>query len=120
MIELTAFSNALIAYLSIILAVIFLIVGLIFKHSWLFWLSAICWLITGFYCFTVQDEEYVRIFGFFCFLLTLVSAIIPTFIGRKIQPTPIEEDNFTRLGKRIESVRSSTEKFKAKGKDIIL
>jgi membrane protein implicated in regulation of membrane protease activity len=109
-------------YLFLILAIVLLIVGLIFKHPWLFYLSAIGWLATGLYCVSIYTPAatYVAFFATFCFLAALAMIIAPTFINQKPKEEIAEEDNYTRMANSIDRLRGTTERFKAKGKDVIL
>ena len=109
-------------YLFLVLAIVLLIVGLIFKHSWLFYLSAMGWLATGFYCVSIYTPAatYVAWFATFCFVATLITVIVPTFINKKPKEEIVEPDRYIYMAEKIEKMRGTTERFKSKGKDVIL
>jgi membrane protein implicated in regulation of membrane protease activity len=109
-------------YLFLIISVVMLIVGLIFKHNWLFWLSGIGWLATGFYCASIATPTatYVGVFATFCFIMVVVSIVVPFGINQVKPEIPVQRSYQEDMAEKIERMRGHGASFKPKGKDMML
>jgi membrane-bound ClpP family serine protease len=98
------------AYLLLILAVVFLIVALYFKHFWIFLLSGFSWIISGIYFLVNSTGQNTTIFvlGIFCILVSLPTFLAIWWTREKAEPESPEEqetaeDQYrSRIDKRIE------------------
>ena len=104
-------------YLFLIIAIVLLVLGLIFKHSWLFWLSAIGWVTTGFYCISIATPaaNFVGIFATFCFLTSIAVVIAPIVVNKKPEIIPPEKsDYYEVMANRYAKLRATAGHFKTK------
>jgi membrane protein implicated in regulation of membrane protease activity len=73
-------------YLFIILGVVFLIAGFVFKHYILYVLSGLGWIMSAFYSFTISAADgtaYVAVFGWFCLAAAIAMFFSPFYMGEK-------------------------------------
>jgi uncharacterized membrane protein YjjP (DUF1212 family) len=87
----TVFTESYAAYLFVILAIVMMICGFIFKDKggkWLFYLSTFSWLMAGFYAFSVQASltAYVHWLGLFCVLAAFGNMLMPIILRDKKPP----------------------------------
>jgi len=119
------FTESYAAYLFIVIAIILMVCGFIFATKggkWLFYISAIAWLLGAMYCFSVQGSmtSFIHMLGAIFVIAGLGCAIMPA-VAFKTKVEEIKEiDNYTAMADRIERLRGTTERFKARGKDVIL
>ena len=102
-------TNFYAVYLFLVIAIILLGIGLWFKHAWLFWLSALGWIMTAFYCFslTTTATPYIGYFGVFCLAATIAMIVAPMVINRKPKaPPPAEVSNSDQILANAERVRA--------------
>ena len=90
-----------------------------FKYMALSVSAGLLWLIIAFFRLLAGQSDADAPLGMFCLLFSIVMFLSMAFLRQK-PPEPVEEDTYTRMARRIEKMRGSTESFKAKGKDIIL
>ncbi len=97
--------NFIASYFLLSLAVIMLIVGLIFKISWVFYISSVAWALSGmYYMLNAGTNEYVGALGLFLVTAGVATAVTPNMMREK----PIEEAPLTyrqRLSKRVIELR---------------
>jgi hypothetical protein len=114
-------TNFYAVYLFLIIALIMLGIGLYFKHAWLFWLSALGWVMTAFYCFSVTSAAmpYVGYFGVFCLIATIAMILAPLAINRKAKALPPPEvsnsDQILANAERVRKLRGQHKMQNQKG-----
>jgi hypothetical protein len=90
----SVFTESYAAYLFIILAIVMMICGFIFKDKggkWLFYLAMFGFLMAGFYCFAVQASltAFIHWLGLFCVLAALGNMLMPIILREKKPPPEV-------------------------------
>jgi len=90
-----------------------------FKYMAISAAAGVLWLIIGLNRIIASDTDFDLPVGMFCLLLAIVMFLSIAFLRQK-PPETKEPDYYTTMADRIEKLRGSTERFKARGKDVIL
>lgn len=90
-----------------------------FKYTAISAAAGMLWLIIGLNRIVAVETDFDRDVGIFCILLSVVMFLSIAFLRQK-PPEPEEPDYYTRMADKMDKLRGSTERFKAKGKDVIL
>lgn len=90
-----------------------------FKYMAISAVSGALWLIIGLNRIIASESDFDTPLGILCLLLAVVMFLSITFLRQK-PPETKEPDYYTRIADRIDKVRGGTDRFKAKGKDVIL
>jgi len=90
-----------------------------FKYMAISAAAGMLWLIIGLNRIVASDTDFDLPVGMFCLLLAIVMFLSIAFLRQK-PPETKEPDYYTTMADRIEKLRGSTERFKARGKDVIL
>lgn len=91
----------------------------VFKYMALSAASGVLWLILGLNRIIAAESDLDVPLGIFCLLLAVIMFLSIAFLRQK-PPETQEPDYYTRMADQIDKVRGSTDRFKAKGKDVIL
>lgn len=80
------------SYLFLCLAVIILVVALVFKRSWLFFVDFICWLFAGLYTISHQDatQPFILYLGFFFIVMAFATGFTGLMMLRKPKAPPLD------------------------------
>lgn len=81
--------------------------------------SGLLWLIIAFFRLLADQSSIDAPLGLFCLLFSIVMFLSIAFLRQK-PPVAQEPDYYTQMADKIDRLRGSTERFKAKPKDIIL
>lgn len=104
-----------VAYLSLGLAIIMLVIALWSRLMWIYYVSAAGWIFCGAYAMAVAStsgEIYVQIFGLFC-ILAGIGTIGAIWMRPKNVERPIERYNHTKaIGDLIEHYRTARRGYK--------
>jgi len=89
------FTESYAAYLFIIISIIMMIMGFLFKEkgaAWLFWLASFGWVMGAFYSFSVQGSltSLIHFLGFFCVLAAFGSGMMPLILRDKKTPPAVQ------------------------------
>jgi hypothetical protein len=90
-----------------------------YKYMALSAAAGFLWLIIGLNRIIAAESDFDAPIGLFCLLLAIVMFLSIAFL-RQRPPVTVEPDNYTAMAERIERLRGTTERFKARGKDVIL
>ena len=90
-----------------------------FKYMAISAAAGVLWLIIGLNRIIASDTDFDLPVGMFCLLLAIVMFLSIAFLRQK-PPETKEPDYYTTMADRMDKLRGSTERFKARGKDVIL
>ncbi len=99
-----------VAYLSLALAIIMLVIALWSRLMWIYYISAAGWIFSGAYCLyaaSVSGEMYVQMFGLFL-ILAGIGTIGAIWMRPKNVETPAERYDHTKaIGEKLDSYRKA-------------
>ena len=90
-----------------------------FKYMAISAAAGMLWLIIGLNRIVATETDFDWAIGVFCILLSVVMFLSIAFLRQK-PPETKEPDYYTTMADRMDKLRGGTERFKARGKDVIL